>query len=343
MKILIASDAWHPQVNGVVRVFERLIREAKELGAEIDVMGPAEWASVPLPSYAEIRLALCTQASIGRRIDAFAPDFIHIATEGPVGYATFRYCRRNGIPFTTSYHTKFPEYVRARVPVPTAWTYAWLRRIHNSGLATMVTNASLKAELEARGFGRIMIWSRGVDCDQFRPMTTGLLDLPKPVFLYVGRVAVEKNIEAFLSADLPGTKVVTGVGPQLEQLRADYPETVFTGLRTGDDLTAVYSSADVFVFPSRTDTFGMVLLEALACGVPVAAYPVTGPRDVVADSGCGVLGEDLREAALAALDIPREACRAYALTHSWRRSASDFVTNVRQAHGQSGIARANAA
>lgn len=338
MKILVASDAWHPQVNGVVRVFERLIPEVERFGAEVDVMGPAEWATVPLPSYSEIRLALCTKAGVRRRIEERAPDFIHIATEGPVGYRTFQYCQANGIPFTTSYHTKFPEYLRARLPVPVDWTYAWLRRLHNAGAGIMVTNESLKAELQAKGFGKMMIWSRGVDCERYRPMDRKALDLPGPIFLYVGRVAVEKNIEAFLSLDLPGTKVVTGVGPQLESLKSRFPEVVFTGLKTGDDLVSVYSSADVFVFPSKTDTFGIVLLEALACGVPVAAFPVTGPRDVVGGSGCGVLSDDLRAAALAAVDIPRDKCRAFALAHSWHRSAGDFLNNICLAHGQTPIA-----
>lgn len=340
MKVLVASDAWHPQVNGVVRVFERLIEDVKEFNAEIDVMGPAEWANVPLPTYSEIKLALCTQASVGKKIEARAPDFIHIATEGPVGYRTAQYCRANGIPYTTSYHTKFPEYVRARLPVPITWSYAYLRRLHNGGKGVMVTNHSLKRELEARDFKNIMIWSRGVNCVQYRPMERNVLDLPRPIFLYVGRVAVEKNLDAFLSLDLPGTKVVTGTGPQLDSLKSRYPDVVFTGLKTGDDLVAVYSSADVFVFPSRTDTFGMVLLESLACGLPVAAYPVTGPRDVVGTSGCGVLSEDLREAALGALEISREACRAYAQTHSLSRSAGDFLNNVRVAHGQTPLVAA---
>ena len=333
MKVLIASDAWHPQVNGVVRVFERLVEEVKPFGAEIDVMGPAEWRTIPLPTYSEIKLALCSDASIARRIESAKPDYIHIATEGPIGYRTFRYCRANKIPFTSSYHTKFPEYVRARLPVPTDWTYAWLRRMHNAGQGVMVTNDSLKRELLDNGFRNIMIWSRGIDCKFYRPMEKKALDLKGPVFLYVGRVAVEKNLDAFLSLDLPGTKVVTGEGPQLAALKARYPDVVFTGLKTGDDLISVYASADVFVFPSKTDTFGMVLLEALACGIPVAAYPVTGPRDVVGTSGCGALSEDLREAALAALEIDRSKCRPYAETFSWERSASDFLNNIRIANG----------
>jgi glycosyltransferase involved in cell wall biosynthesis len=328
MKVLVASDAWHPQVNGVVRCFERMVREAPAFGAELDVVGPAEWRTVPLPSYPEIKLALPSLRAVRRRIEESQPDFIHIATEGPIGFQVRRYCLERSRIFTTSYHTQFPQYVRARAPVPPVLTYAWLRRFHNAGRAVMVTNTSLKSELESHGFRNIMLWSRGVDTELFRPREEQDLDLPRPIFLYVGRVAVEKNLDAFLSLHLPGTKVVTGAGPQLEELKRRYPAVVFTGVKKGEDLARVYASADVFVFPSRTDTFGLVVLEALASGVPVAAYPVMGPRDVLGQSECGVLDEDLRRAALAALEIPRERCRAYALTQSWSRSAEQFLNNI---------------
>lgn len=337
MKVLVVSDAWHPQVNGVVRVFERLIKETAKLGVLVDVMGPGEWTTFPMPTYPEIRLAICTASGVARRIETFRPDFIHIATEGPLGFRAFQYCRKNGIAYTTSYHTRFPEYLRARLPVPTDWTYAWLRRIHNGGRGLMVTNESLKQELQEKSFHNINIWSRGVDCEAFRPMPgevpAELKGLNGPIFLYVGRVSIEKNLSTFLSLDLPGTKVITGVGPELESLKSRFPDVVFTGLKTGDDLARIYSAADVFVFPSKTDTFGMVLLEAMACGVPVAAFPVTGPRDVIGQSGCGVLSEDLRSAALEALSISRDRCREHALKQSWSKSTRDFLDNIRIAHG----------
>ncbi|MEM6616156.1 MAG: glycosyltransferase family 1 protein [Pseudomonadota bacterium] len=327
-KVLIATDAWHPQINGVVRTFERVCEYAPHYNVEIDVLHPGEWRTVPLPTYNEIRLALCTYGSVRDRIEASNPDYIHIATEGPVGFRTRQNCLRTGRGFTTSYHTKFPEYLNARIPVPVDWTYKRLCDFHNAGQAIMVTNDSLKRELSARGFENIRLWSRGVDCEVFHPIENSVLDLPRPIFLYVGRVSVEKNIEAFLKLDLPGTKVVTGKGPQLADLQSKYPDVHFTGAKEGEELTEIYASSDVFVFPSKTDTFGIVLLEALACGTPVAAYPVTGPRDVVGGTGCGALSDDLRQAALDALEIPRERCRAYAKEQSWLRSIGDFMNNI---------------
>ena len=335
MRVLVATDAWHPQVNGVVRSLEALLREAPALGAHVEILSPLGFRTLPMPGYAEIRLSIAPiirPETVARRIRAIDPDYIHIATEGPIGNATRSWCLKHGRAFTTSYHTKFPEYVSARLPVPTRWTYAWLRRFHNSGAGVMVATDSLEEELSGRGFLNIMRWGRGVDTTQFRPREQSVLDLPRPIFLYVGRVAVEKNLPAFLSLDLPGSKLVVGEGPSLDQFRQQFPETHFVGKRVGEALAEIYSSCDVFVFPSRTDTFGLVLLEAMASGLSVAAYPVTGPADVISQGETGFLSEDLREACLKALELPREACRQTALKQSWQVSAQQFLDNVREAN-----------
>jgi glycosyltransferase involved in cell wall biosynthesis len=329
-RLLIATDAWHPQINGVVRTFEHMIEELTALGVDVTVLGPTDFRTVPCPTYPEIRLTIALPRTVRAALAAAQPDHIHVATEGPLGFAARRWCMSAGRIFTTSYHTKFPEYLRARAPIPESWTYAWLRRFHNAGSGCMVATPSLEKELSARGFRNLMRWTRGVDAGVFRPRREGdkLLDLPAPVFLYVGRVAPEKNIGAFLSLDLPGSKVVVGDGPALASLKAAHPEVHFLGFREGEALAEAYRSADVFVFPSKTDTFGIVLLEALASGLPVAAYPVTGPSDVVGKEGIGVLDEDLGKAALAALDVSRERCRDYALAHGWRDSAQQFLDNI---------------
>ncbi|HEV7284620.1 MAG TPA: glycosyltransferase family 1 protein [Kaistia sp.] len=328
-RILIASDAWHPQINGVVRTLERLSRHLPEFGAEATMLTPEGYRTVPCPTYPEIRLTIAAPGAIGRRLDEAAPDHVHIATEGPIGYAVRRWCRKRGRIFTTSYHTRFPEYLAARLPVPVDWTYAALRAFHNSGAGCMVATASLQDELAGRGFTHLMRWSRGVDADLFDPARRSeILDLPRPIFLYVGRVAVEKNIGAFLDLDLPGSKVVVGDGPALETLKRAHPKVSFLGAKVGEALANVYAASDCFVFPSRTDTFGVVMLEAMASGLPVAAFPVAGPRDVVGGTGAGVLDEDLRKAALAALDIPRVHCRTVALRHSWQAATRQFLDNV---------------
>lgn len=328
MRLLIATDAWFPQVNGVVRTLDRLQSEVVALGHAVHILSPEGYKSVPLPTYNEIRLALATPGQIGERIEAFAPDYIHIATEGPIGLMARRWCVKNGRPFTTSYHTRFPEYVRARMPVPITASYRYLTWFHNAGRAVMVTTESLTRELEGWGFQSIARWPRGVDHELFRPRRKKKLDGKRPIFLYVGRVAVEKNIEAFLSLDLPGTKVVVGDGPQRESLQAQYQDAEFVGAKFGEDLAEIYASADVFVFPSKTDTLGLVVLEALASGVPVAAYPVTGPKDLIGDAPVGVLSEDLQEAALKALKLSRKACRDHALKFTWSASAQAFIDNV---------------
>jgi len=327
MRILVATDAWHPQTNGVVRTYERLAVEAAALGAELSFVTPREFFTAPCPTYSEIRLSLVRPGQIGRRVAEASPDCIHIATEGPIGFMTRAYCRKAGMPFTTSYHTRFPEYVSARFRMGQSWCYAFQRRFHNSGSGVMVSTRSMAEDLEARGFRNILKWSRGVDTEIFKPVRQRLFG-GGPVFLYVGRVAVEKNIEAFLGLDLPGTKVVVGGGPQLAELRLKYPQARFTGPKFGEELARHYASADVFVFPSRTDTFGLVLLEALASGVPVAAYPVTGPKDVVGGARVGVLDADLGKAARAALELDPARCRAHALKYSWANCAREFIDNV---------------
>jgi glycosyltransferase involved in cell wall biosynthesis len=331
MRVLIATDAWHPQVNGVVSTLTSLAASARKLGVAVEFLTPEGFPSIGVPTYAGLRCALPWPREIARRIEQARPDAIHIATEGPIGHMARRYCMRHGLPFTSSYTTRFPEYIAARVPIPESWTYAALRRFHAAATVTMVSTPSLMAELTARGFGRLGMWTRGVDTDLFRPERAIDLDLPRPIFASVGRIAVEKNLEAFLSLDLPGTKLVIGEGPQERELRRRFPDAKFLGLLKGTTLAAHLAAADVFVFPSRTDTFGVVQLEALASGVPVAAYPVTGPRDVIGSHPVGVLDEDLRAACMRALYISRQACRDFALARSWEHSARQFIGHVSRA------------
>lgn len=344
MRIVVVSDAWYPQVNGVVRTLDTLTAQLGRLGHEVVLITPEMFRTVPCPSYPEIRLAVRPGAAVAKLIAQAQPCAIHIAAEGPLGWAARRFCLRRGLPFTTAYHTRFPEYVHARWRLPLGPTYALMRRFHAPASAVMVATASIQEDLERRGFGNIRRWSRGVDVALFRPRPgerpADLPPLPAPVFLYVGRVAVEKNIQAFLDLDLPGSKLVVGDGPQLSSLRRAHPRVHFAGTRHGEDLAAHYAAADVFVFPSRTDTFGLVLLEALASGLPVAAYPVPGPRDVIGDAPVGRLDEDLRRAALAALEVPRARCRAHALHFSWEISANQFLSNLRQFDGEAWSAAA---
>jgi glycosyltransferase involved in cell wall biosynthesis len=332
MRLLIATDAWRPQINGVVRSLEYMAAEAPRFGAEVVFLTPERFRSIPMPTYPEIRLSLIGPGSLAAILEEIRPTHVHIATEGPIGLATRLTCARQERAFTTSYHTRFPEYVAARTKIPEAWTYGALKRFHRVARAMMVSTPSLERELTERGFENIMRWTRGVDTALFRPRHERILDVAAPVFLYVGRVAVEKNLDAFLSLDLPGTKVVVGDGPSRVALGRRYPEARFLGALTGEDLARVYASSDVFVFPSLTDTFGIVLIEALASGLPIAAFPVTGPLDVIGASGCGVLDADLRVAALAALDLPRDRCRAYGETFTWHESARQFFSNIEKAH-----------
>jgi glycosyltransferase involved in cell wall biosynthesis len=324
-RILIVTDAWHPAVNGVVRSIDCLAVELSALGHRVLVIGTDRFRTLPLPSYPEVRLSLLAGRRLSAMIEAFAPDAIHIATEGPLGLAARRHCLKRGLAFTTAFHTRFPEYLASRLPVPLAWSYAALRRFHAPAAAVMVATTTLEQDLRARGFEHLRLWTRGVDTDLFRPRDKAFLDAPRPIWLYVGRVAVEKNIAAFLDLDLPGTKYVVGEGPQLPALKRRHPAVRFVGYKHGEELARHYAAADVFVFPSRTDTFGLVLLESLACGVPVAAYPVPGPLDVIGRADVGCLDEDLGRAAQAALAIPAERCRHYALAFSWQASARQFL------------------
>jgi glycosyltransferase involved in cell wall biosynthesis len=328
MRVLIATDAWHPQVNGVVRTLTSLAKAAKPLDVEIDFLTPDGFSSLPLPTYPGLRIALPRRGEIARRIEAAAPEALHIATEGPIGWAARAHCLRRKLAFTTSYTTRFPEYVAVRAGIPAGVGYAVLRQFHDAAATTMVATASLRQELAERGFKKLSFWTRGVDTTLFHPDDPARLDLPRPIFMAMGRVAVEKNLDAFLSLDLPGTKVVVGDGPQKAQLEKKYPDAVFLGEKKGADLTSHLAAADVFVFPSLTDTFGVVQLESLACGTPVAAFPVTGPKDVIADHPIGAIDRDLRAACLRALAMSRQTCRSFALSRSWENSARQFVGNL---------------
>lgn len=330
MRILVATDAFAPQVNGVVRTYSRLAEEVGALGAHVSFISPGEFHTVRCPTYPEIRLAVQGRRHLARRIEELRPDAIHIATEGPVGWMARSYCRRRAIPFTTSFHTRFPEYLRSRFGLPSSLGYAALRHFHNAGAGVMVATPSLAAELGERGFERILPWTRGVDTALFHPRPVRRFG-NEPVFLYVGRVAVEKNIEAFLDLDISGRKVVVGSGPALGELQARYPGVLFTGKLSGEALAQAYASADVFVFPSRTDTFGMVLLEAMASGLPIAAFPVTGPRDIVVQGTTGVLDEDLGAACRQALMLDRNRIAAMASRYTWEHAARLFIANIETA------------
>jgi glycosyltransferase involved in cell wall biosynthesis len=329
MKIALVSDAWLPQINGVVRTLMRTVEELKELGHETQVISPDLFRNVPCPTYGEIRLAVLPARRLAVLLDRYQPCAIHIATEGPLGHAARRYCLARKLPFTTAFHTRFPEYVKARTGLPLGAGYSVLRRFHAPSSSVMVATLSLERDLEGRGFRNLKRWTRGVDTTLFHPRDKSFLDLPRPIHLYVGRVAVEKNVEAFLKLDLPGSKLIVGSGPQLAEFKRRYPEVHFAGPRTGEDLARHYAAADVFVFPSRTDTFGLVLLEALASGLPVAAFPVPGPNDVINGSAVGFLNEDLAGAARNAVNISPALCRDYALQFSWRHSAEQFLANLK--------------
>ena len=332
MRILLATDAWEPQVNGVVRTLTRVVAELRDMGDRVEVVSPDQFSTFPLPTYPEIKLAVGAYEKVQERFKIFEPEAIHIATEGPLGLAARRICVEWKLPFTTSYHTRFPEYVSARLPVPLAAGYAYMKWFHRPSGRLMVATPTLRDELAAHGIRNLSQWSRGVDTEIFHPRRRETPDvfegLTRPIFLNVGRVAVEKNIEAFVSLDLPGAKVVVGDGPQREELTLRYPDVVFVGAKFGDELARYFAWADVFVFPSLTDTFGLVLLEAMASGTPVAAFSAAGPIDIIPGSGAGALAPDqsegLREAALAALDLDREAVRAFAEQFSWRACAVEF-------------------
>jgi glycosyltransferase involved in cell wall biosynthesis len=328
VKILIATDAWLPQTNGVVNTLRHTAAALEAQQHVVALITPAQFRTIPCPSYPEIRLSLFPGSAVQERIERFDPDAIHIATEGPIGVATRRLCLARGMPFTSSYHTQFPEYLRSRVPIPLGWSYAAMRRFHGAAEHCMVSTQSMQERLEARGFRNIVRWQRGVDTKLFYPRPKDFLPLARPVAIYVGRLAVEKNIDAFLKMAWRGTKVVVGDGPDRARLQQRYPDAVFRGFRFGVDLARHLAAADVMVFPSVTDTFGLVNLESMACGVPVAAFPVPGPIDVVEEGVTGALDWDLAAAARRAVKLAAEPCRARAEASDWNASTRQFAANL---------------
>tara|TARA_R110002124_G_scaffold36451_5_gene117373 strand:- start:1904 stop:2956 length:1053 start_codon:yes stop_codon:yes gene_type:complete len=324
-RLLIVTDAWRPQINGVVRTLESVGKALSQTALDVRYLTPERFWTLPVPSYPEVRISLASLAAVSRQIEAVAPDHIHIATEGPLGLLARQYCLDRHYGFTTSFHTRFPEYVAMRVPVPPQWSYGYLRWFHSAAARTLVPTPSLREDLLARGFRRLGLWTRGVDGVRFQPGPKScFLDLPGPHLLYVGRVAAEKNVEAFLDLKVPGSKIVVGDGPDRARLMRAYPDAVFMGYRHGDELGALYRSADVLVFPSRTDTFGNVITEALASGTPVAALPVTGPLDVLSDPSAGALHEDLNIAVTRALALRREDARRHGQLFTWEASAAQL-------------------
>jgi len=324
LKIALITDTWTPQINGVVMAVRALVETAEHNDCAITIFSYHQFRSFPIPSYPELRLALARPSTIGRLIEASGADHVHIATEGTLGWAARIWCKRVGKKFTTSFHTRFPEYLAARLPVPLSWTYAVLRWFHTAAEAVLVTTQTLQTELMARGFHKVLVAPLGVDLDRFKPGDKTFLDMPRPIFLYVGRIAVEKNLTAFLELELPGSKVLVGDGPARPQLKARFPDAYFLGMKPHSETPLYYAAADVFVFPSLTDTFGTVLLEAMACGLPVAAYPVPGPNDVVGEGG--ILNENLADACLAALALPPEATMRQAAKFTQAASSALFLT-----------------
>ncbi|QLC23697.1 glycosyltransferase family 1 protein [Parasphingopyxis algicola] len=327
MRIAIVTDAWDPQVNGVVRTLKSVGAELRKMGHYVHILSPDQFPSIPCPTYAEIRLALVTGERLGTALAEIAPDAIHIATEGPLGFAARRWCRRNGYPFTTAYHTQFPDYVSKRTGLPSDWIWPLMRRFHAPSSAVLTATESIRRELRAHGITHLAPWGRGVDLGSFSPDAPphpAYRDRRGPIMLYVGRVAIEKNIEAFLESRHPGSKVIVGDGPARAALESRYPDARFLGALSGKALAGAYAGADVFVFPSRTDTFGLVMIEALASGTPVAAYPVAGPVDVVTDR-VACLDPDLDTAIAGALTRDREACARYGAAFTWQRSAKEFL------------------
>jgi glycosyltransferase involved in cell wall biosynthesis len=334
MRILIATDAWSPQINGVVVALKNTISRLRAWGHEIHVVSPEGMFTVPMPTYPEIPVAILPGSKVARRIQEFDPDTVHIATEGPVGNAARRYCLRRGLRFTTAYHSCFPEYVTTRTGLPLSWTYAAIRRFHAASSAVLVSTEAMRKDLAQWGFERLEMCTLGVDLELFHPVSERFTDLLRPVFTYVGRVAVEKDLPAFLSLDLPGTKLVVGDGPARAKLQRQFPDARFVGYKTGPELASFFQRSDAFVFPSRTDTFGLVMLEAMASGVPVAALPVRGPIDVVRDPAAGVLHEDLRQAALDALKLDPMAARRYAENFPWETSCHQFLSQMVPVRGE---------
>ena len=328
MKILIATDAWSPQVNGVVNTLRHTQRELEAAGHEVRMLTPEGFRTFPCPTYPEIRLSLFPGREIRRRVAEFSPDCIHIATEGTIGLALRRYCLQKRLPFTTAYHTQLPEYIRARFPLPLRLGIAFVRWFHRPSTAVMVPTRGMQETLQQRGFRNVVLWSRGVDTEIFQPNSPHAYEFPRPIWINVGRVAVEKNIEAFLELDLPGSKVVVGDGPDRARLEKQFPDCHFLGYKFGDELASLLAGADAFVFPSKTDTFGLVMLEAMACGLPVAAYRVTGPIDVISQGVTGAMQTSLRDACAEAITLHRAACRRHAMSRSWARATDRFAAQL---------------
>ncbi|MBK5265380.1 MAG: glycosyltransferase family 1 protein [Alphaproteobacteria bacterium] len=330
MKIALVTDAWLPQVNGVVRTLQSVRHELEAMGHRIELISPDQYGSLPCPTYPEIRLAVARAATVGRRIEAFLPDAVHLATEGPLCLSARRWCLRNHIPFTTAYHTQFPEYVAKRTGLPAHWFWRYIRWFHGPAQAVLVSTRTVRENLRAHGIAQVRHWGRGVDLSCFSadaPAPDVFADMARPIQLYVGRVAVEKNLEAFLAGSHPGTKVVVGDGPARAALEKVYPQAQFLGAMSGRALAGAFAHADVFVFPSRTDTFGLVMIEALACGTPVAAYPVTGPVDILTRQ-TGAMRDDLDDAIAAALRLDRVDCATYGRQFTWAASAREFVDGL---------------
>jgi glycosyltransferase involved in cell wall biosynthesis len=331
MKIVIVTDAWFPQINGVVRTISRTCDELARQGHDVRVIGPDQFHTIPCPTYPEIRLSLFPRRKLHALLADAKPDAIHISTEGPLGLSARAWCLKRSVPFTTSFHTQFPEYVWLRTRIPLGISYRVVRWFHGRASTVMVATATLHQRLSRWGFKNLGMWSRGVNTEVFRPRDKSFLNVKRPLFMYMGRVAVEKNIEAFLKLDLPGSKCIVGGGPDLEMLKRKYPDVLFPGYKEGEELAQHVACADVFVFPSRTDTFGLVLIEALACGVPVAAFPVQGPLDIVENGVTGYLDEDLRQAALNALTLDPQRCREEALKYTWEACTRQFVDHLETA------------
>lgn len=328
MKIAIITDAWLPQTNGVVTTLRRTKEHLEKMGHDVLYITPQEFKTIPLPTYPDIRISLFPRRKVFNTLDTFEPDAIHIATEGPLGSAARRYCLKRKLKFTTAYHTQFPYYVRLRAPIPITLSYAVLRKFHSRSERIMVPTESQRQELVKWGFKNVVIWSRGVDIELFKPRDKSFIQDKRPISMFTGRVAVEKNIDAFLSLNIPGTKYVVGDGPDKLALSTKYPDVKFVGFKFGEELASHMAAADVFVFPSRTDTFGIVMLDAMACGVPVAAYPVTGPIDVVNNGVTGILDKDLENAITEALKLSPQDARAYAEKNSWMAATEQFFSHL---------------
>ena len=351
MRLAIATDAWAPQVNGVVRTLTETISRLKAQGHEVEVVAPDRFMTIPCPGYSEIRLALAPRFGVRKALGTFRPDIVHISTEGPIGWSARAWCLKHNVPFTTAFHTRFPEYVAARTRLSPDFIWPIMRTFHKGSRAILTATQSLRDELESRGIHPTQIWSRGIDHAVFhpdQPVHESLQHLAKPILLSVGRVAVEKNLEAFLDADVTGTKVIVGDGPARAHLQARYPDAIFLGTRHGAELASIYASADVFVFPSKTDTFGLVMLEALACGVPVAGYPVQGPLDIIGaegrgahgnlDEAVGCLKPDLAKAIKGALSLSRAHAAEYGAQFCWNSCTNQFVNGITKASNSEALA-----